>query len=38
VNDVLTIVCDGLSGLPDAVGAVGPQTITQTCVLHLLRS
>jgi putative transposase len=38
VNDVLMVVCDGLSGLADAVGAVWPQTITQTCVLHLLRS
>jgi putative transposase len=34
VNDVLMVVCDGLSGLPDAVGAVWPQTITQTCVVH----
>jgi transposase-like protein len=38
VNDVLMIVCDGLSGLPDAVGAVWPQAITQTCVVHLLRN
>ena len=38
VNDVLMVVCDGLSGLPDAVGAVWPQTITQTCVVHLLRN
>jgi putative transposase len=38
VNDVLVIVCDGLTGLPDAVGAVWPATITQTCVVHLLRN
>jgi putative transposase len=38
VNDVLMLVCDGLSGLPDAVEAVWPQTITQTCVVHLLRN
>jgi putative transposase len=38
VNDVLMIVCDGLSGLPDAIAAVWPQTITQTCVVHLLRN
>jgi putative transposase len=34
VGDVLMVVCDGLTGLPDAVSAVWPQTITQTCVVH----
>jgi transposase-like protein len=38
VGDVLLIVCDGLTGLPDAISAVWPQTITQTCVVHLLRN
>jgi putative transposase len=38
VNDVLMIVCDGLTGLPDAIATVWPQTITQTCVVHLLRN
>jgi putative transposase len=38
VNDVLMIVCDGLTGLPDAISAVWPQTITQTCIVHLLRN
>jgi transposase-like protein len=38
VNDVLMVVCDGLTGLPDAVGATWAQTITQTCVVHLLRN
>jgi transposase-like protein len=38
VNDVLMVVCDGLTGLPDAIGAVWPQTITQTCIVHLLRN
>ena len=32
------VVCDGLTGLPDAIAAVWPQTITQTCVVHLLRN
>lgn len=32
------VVCDGLKGLPDAIGAVWPQAITQTCVVHLLRA
>ena len=35
VNDVLMIVCDGLTGLPDAIATVWPQTITQTCIVHL---
>ena len=38
VNDVLMVVCDGLQGLPEAIGACWPQTITQTCVVHLLRN
>jgi transposase-like protein len=38
VGDVLMIVCDGLTGLPDAISTVWPQTITQTCVVHLLRN
>jgi putative transposase len=38
VNDVLMIVCDGLTGLTDAISTVWPQTITQTCVVHLLRN
>ena len=28
------VVCDGLTGLPDAVAAAWPQTITETCVVH----
>jgi transposase-like protein len=38
VADVLMLVCDGLKGLPDAVNTVWPQTIVQTCVVHLLRN
>ena len=34
-KDCLIVVCDGL---PDAVAAVWPQTIVQTCVVHLLRN
>jgi transposase-like protein len=37
VDDVLMLVCDGLKGLPQAVEAVWPRTIVQTCVIHLLR-
>jgi transposase-like protein len=38
VEDVCIVVCDGLTGLPDAIGATWPRAITQTCVLHLLRA
>jgi putative transposase len=38
VRDVFFLVCDGLKGLPDVVEAVWPQTIVQTCVIHLIRN
>jgi transposase-like protein len=38
VRDVLMLVCDGLTGLPDAVGQVWPQTVVQTCIVHLIRT
>ncbi|MFD5065027.1 IS256 family transposase [Streptomyces sp. NPDC058394] len=38
LEDVLMLVCDGLKGLPDAVEAVWPRAIVQTCVVHLLRN
>ena len=37
VRDVFFVVCDGLTGLPDSVGAVFPAAIVQTCVIHLIR-
>jgi putative transposase len=37
-KDCLILVCDGLKGLPDSVAQVWPQTITQTCIVHLLRN
>jgi putative transposase len=37
VDDVCIVVCDGLKGLPDAIGNTWPQAIVQTCVLHLIR-
>ncbi|MEV6796717.1 IS256 family transposase [Streptomyces sp. NPDC051320] len=37
-RDGLMLVCDGLTGLPDAVNTVWPATIVQTCVVHLLRN
>jgi putative transposase len=38
VADCCILVCDGLTGLPDAVTSVWPRTIVQTCVIHLLRN
>jgi putative transposase len=38
VADVLMVVCDGLTGLPDAINTVWPQTVVQTCIVHLLRN
>lgn len=38
VSDVLIVCCDGLKGLPDAIEAVWPQAVIQTCVVHLLRA
>ena len=37
-GDVCMLVCDGLTGLPDAVAQVWPRTVVQTCVIHLLRA
>ena len=36
--DVCLVVCDGLTGLPQAIEEVWPQAITQTCVVRLLRN
>ena len=38
VADVFFLVCDGLKGLPDTVAAVWPETIVQTCIIHLIRN
>jgi transposase-like protein len=38
VEDVLMLVCDGLKHLPEAVNAVWPDTIVQTCIVHLMRN
>jgi transposase-like protein len=37
-KDCCLVVCDGLKGLPEAIGQVWPAAITQTCVVHLLRA
>jgi putative transposase len=38
VADAYIICCDGLKGFPEAIEAVFPQTIVQTCIVHLIRS
>ena len=38
LSDVLITCCDGLSGLPDAIRTVWPDTTVQTCVVHLVRN
>lgn len=38
VRDVLIVCCDGLKGLPEAIVAVWPKAIVQTCVVHLIRN
>jgi transposase-like protein len=37
-EDVCIVVCDGLKGLPEAIGNTWPLAIVQTCVLHLIRN
>ena len=38
IEDILYLCCDGLSGLPEAVEAVFPDTTVQGCVVHLTRA
>jgi putative transposase len=47
VDDIMLTVVDGLKGLPpfgrclqlpDAITAVFPETVVQTCIVHLLRN
>lgn len=38
VQDILVLCADGLKGLPEAVEAAFPQTIFQTCLVHMVRS
>lgn len=38
VKDILIACCDGLTGLPDAIRAIFPDTVVQTCVVHVIRN
>ncbi|WP_425248451.1 IS256 family transposase [Auritidibacter ignavus] len=38
IRDVLIVCCDGLTGLPEAIEATWPDSLVQTCVVHLIRA
>ena len=38
VQDMLFVCCDGLSGLGQAIEAVFPRAIVQTCIVHMIRA
>lgn len=37
LGDILIAVVDGLKGFPEAITAVFPETVVQTCIVHLIR-
>ena len=37
IQDILVAVVDGLKGFPEAINATFPETVVQTCIVHLLR-
>ncbi len=38
VEDIFIACCDGLKGFPQAIEAVFPKAVVQTCVVHMIRS
>ena len=38
MKDAFIICTDGLKGFPDAIEAVFPSTLVQTCIVHLIRN
>ena len=38
VRDILIACCDGLKGFPEAIEAVFPNTVVQTCIVHMIRN
>jgi len=38
VKDILLAATDGLKGFPEAIAAVFPQTVVQTCIVHMIRN
>ena len=37
VQDILVCCVDGLKGFPEAIEAIYPSTVVQTCIVHLIR-
>jgi putative transposase len=37
IQDILIACVDGLKGFPEAIEAVFPKTVVQTCIVHLIR-
>jgi Transposase, Mutator family len=37
LNDILICCVDGLKGFPEAIEAIYPATVVQTCLVHLIR-
>ena len=37
LDDILIAVVDGLKGFPEAINAVYPKCLVQTCIVHLVR-
>jgi putative transposase len=38
VEDILIACCDGLKGFPEAIEAVFPKAVVQTCIVHMIRN
>ena len=38
LQDILIASCDGLKGFPEAIEAVFPRTVVQTCIVHVVRN
>ena len=38
LTDILFVCCDGLTGLPQAIEAIFPKAVVQTCIVHMIRA
>lgn len=38
VEDIFIVCCDGLKGFPEAIEAVFPKAVVQTCIVHMIRN
>jgi putative transposase len=38
VEDIFIACCDGLKGFPEAIEAVFPKAVVQTCIVHMIRN